>query len=57
MHTELAEFLINTPEGQEAKDIVGRCVHCGFCKCLEEGGNPRILRKLGLVASGSDKRL
>jgi len=31
MHTELAEFLINTPEGQEAKDMVGRCVHCGFC--------------------------
>ncbi len=31
MHTELAEIFINTPEGQEAQEIVGRCVHCGFC--------------------------
>ena len=31
MQTTLAEFLRNTPEGEEAKSIVGKCVHCGFC--------------------------
>ncbi|MFJ5380214.1 glycolate oxidase subunit GlcF [Cupriavidus sp. CER94] len=31
MQTTLAEFLRNTPEGEEAKSIVGNCVHCGFC--------------------------
>lgn len=31
MQTTLAEFLRNTPEGEEAKAIVGKCVHCGFC--------------------------
>jgi ferredoxin len=31
MQTTLADFLRNTPEGEEAKSIVGKCVHCGFC--------------------------
>ncbi|MGO4330685.1 glycolate oxidase subunit GlcF [Cupriavidus sp. 2TAF22] len=31
MQTTLAEFLRDTPEGEEAKSIVGKCVHCGFC--------------------------
>jgi len=31
MQTTLAEFLRGTPEGEEAKSIVGKCVHCGFC--------------------------
>lgn len=31
MQTTLADFLINTPDGEEAKSIVGKCVHCGFC--------------------------
>ncbi|GAA0829741.1 glycolate oxidase subunit GlcF [Cupriavidus pauculus] len=31
MQTTLAEFLRDTPEGEEAKSIVGNCVHCGFC--------------------------
>ncbi len=31
MQTTLADFLRNTPEGEEAKSIVGNCVHCGFC--------------------------
>lgn len=31
MQTNLADFLRNTPEGEEAKSIVGNCVHCGFC--------------------------
>lgn len=31
MKTQLAEFLKDTAEGKEAQDIVGKCVHCGFC--------------------------
>jgi len=31
MQTTLADFLRNTPEGEEAKSIIGNCVHCGFC--------------------------
>lgn len=31
MQSTLADFIRNTPEGQEAADILGKCVHCGFC--------------------------
>lgn len=31
MHTQLAPQFANTPEGIEAADILGKCVHCGFC--------------------------
>ena len=31
MQTKLADFIAGTAEGEEAKDIVGNCVHCGFC--------------------------
>jgi glycolate oxidase iron-sulfur subunit len=31
MQITLAEFVRNTPEGDEAADILRRCVHCGFC--------------------------
>jgi len=31
MQTRLADFVRDTPEGQEAAAILGRCVHCGFC--------------------------
>src|SRR2546425_12386785 len=31
MKTNLAEFIKNTPEGQEANSILRACVHCGFC--------------------------
>ena len=31
MQTELAEFIRDTPEGQEAEAILRKCVHCGFC--------------------------
>ena len=31
MQTRLADFLRDTPEGEEAAAILGRCVHCGFC--------------------------
>jgi glycolate oxidase iron-sulfur subunit len=31
MQTNLAEFIRHTPEGQEAAEILGKCVHCGFC--------------------------
>jgi glycolate oxidase iron-sulfur subunit len=31
MQTNLADFIKNTREGQEAADIVEKCVHCGFC--------------------------
>ena len=31
MQTQLAGSIRDTPEGQEAAAIVGRCVHCGFC--------------------------
>ena len=31
MQTNLADFIKNTPEGEEAESILRRCVHCGFC--------------------------
>jgi glycolate oxidase iron-sulfur subunit len=31
MQTNLADFVRNTPQGQEADDILRKCVHCGFC--------------------------
>jgi len=31
MKTNLAEFIKDTPEGQEADSILRACVHCGFC--------------------------
>jgi len=31
MQTNLIEKFKNTPEGQEAEDILRSCVHCGFC--------------------------
>jgi glycolate oxidase iron-sulfur subunit len=31
MQTTLAEFIRNTPDGDEAQAILGKCVHCGFC--------------------------
>jgi glycolate oxidase iron-sulfur subunit len=31
MKTNLADFIKNTPEGQEANAILRTCVHCGFC--------------------------
>jgi len=31
MQTNLADFIKNTPEGQEANTILRTCVHCGFC--------------------------
>jgi glycolate oxidase iron-sulfur subunit len=31
MQTNLADFIRDTPEGQEAATILGKCVHCGFC--------------------------
>src|SRR5512147_189589 len=31
MQTRLAEFVRDTPDGRAAAEIVGRCVHCGFC--------------------------
>jgi glycolate oxidase iron-sulfur subunit len=31
MQTRLADFVRDTPDGQEAAAILGRCVHCGFC--------------------------
>jgi glycolate oxidase iron-sulfur subunit len=31
MQTNLADFIKNTPEGQEADAILRTCVHCGFC--------------------------
>ncbi|MGE5384981.1 MAG: 4Fe-4S dicluster domain-containing protein, partial [Betaproteobacteria bacterium] len=31
MHSQLADFIRDTPEGREAADILGKCVHCGFC--------------------------
>jgi len=31
VQTNLAEFIRETPEGQEAAEILGKCVHCGFC--------------------------
>lgn len=31
MQTDLATFIKNSPEGQEADAILRSCVHCGFC--------------------------
>ncbi len=31
MQTNLAAFIKDTPEGQEADSILRKCVHCGFC--------------------------
>jgi glycolate oxidase iron-sulfur subunit len=31
MKTNLAKFIKDTPEGQEANSILRACVHCGFC--------------------------
>jgi glycolate oxidase iron-sulfur subunit len=31
MQTNLADFIKNTREGQEAEQILRKCVHCGFC--------------------------
>ncbi len=31
MQTNLASWIRNTPEGDEAEEILRRCVHCGFC--------------------------
>ena len=30
MQTNLADFIKNTPEGEEADAILRACVHCGF---------------------------
>jgi len=31
MQTKLAPFVSDTSAGREAQEILGRCVHCGFC--------------------------
>ena len=31
MHTQLIPQYQDTPEGQQAEAILGKCVHCGFC--------------------------
>ncbi|WP_144110117.1 glycolate oxidase subunit GlcF [Paraburkholderia sp. BCC1886] len=31
MQTNLADFIRNTPDGDEAEAILRNCVHCGFC--------------------------
>ena len=31
METHLADFIRHTADGREAEEILGRCVHCGFC--------------------------
>ncbi len=31
MQTELADFIRNTADGEEADAILRKCVHCGFC--------------------------
>lgn len=31
MHSQFADFIKDTPEGGIARDIITRCVHCGFC--------------------------
>lgn len=31
MQTHLADFIRNTPDGDEADSILRKCVHCGFC--------------------------
>lgn len=32
MQTNLASWIRNTPEGDQAEEILRRCVHCGFCQ-------------------------
>jgi glycolate oxidase iron-sulfur subunit len=32
MQTNLASWIRNTPQGDEAEEILRRCVHCGFCQ-------------------------
>lgn len=32
MQTNLASWIRNTPQGEEAEEILRRCVHCGFCQ-------------------------
>ena len=34
MHSELAAFIRDTPEGAEASAILAKCVHCGFCTAV-----------------------
>ncbi|MCG5074489.1 glycolate oxidase subunit GlcF [Paraburkholderia tagetis] len=31
MQTNLADFIRNTPDGDEADAVLRKCVHCGFC--------------------------
>ncbi|THF65492.1 glycolate oxidase subunit GlcF [Pseudothauera nasutitermitis] len=31
MQTQLADFIRDSVEGREAAEILGKCVHCGFC--------------------------
>ncbi|MCK9517106.1 MAG: glycolate oxidase subunit GlcF [Ottowia sp.] len=31
MQTKLAPEFLDTPAGDEAQEIIGKCVHCGFC--------------------------
>ena len=31
MHTTLADFIATTAAGEEASEILRKCVHCGFC--------------------------
>jgi glycolate oxidase iron-sulfur subunit len=31
VQTSLADFIRHTPQGAEAAEILGKCVHCGFC--------------------------
>src|SRR5919108_1723858 len=31
MEIHLADFVKDTPHGQEAEAVVRKCVHCGFC--------------------------
>lgn len=32
MQTNLASWIRDTPEGEQAEEILRRCVHCGFCQ-------------------------
>src|ERR1700686_2482159 len=31
MQTKLASFMVGTQDGDDARAIIGKCVHCGFC--------------------------
>ena len=31
MHTELSDQFANTEQGKTAKEVIAKCVHCGFC--------------------------